>query len=301
MDTGIGEELRKKPKTHKNNEHLSCCCLEKEAWYNKKKLLYCASFSNYVILDLYGKRWREVSMEKKMMKYEKIKKILQEQIEKHELKPNQVIPSEHMLCEQYDVSRITVRKAIDELVYEGLLYRIKGKGCFVREQPQNELSHIYSYTEAIINQGKTPSKQQILLQKEPAGEELAQKLKIDKEDEVYYVKCLYLADGQPYCLNTSILPVKIFPRLECFNFGNSSLYEVLKSFFDLSMTRVQQTIIATEGTQEVNQYLGLKENKPLLKINATSYCLYNNNEIVFELYESYLITDILSYSVEKYN
>lgn len=236
-----------------------------------------------------------------MMKYELIKKELSDKIQHHELKENQVIPSENMLCEQYQVSRITVRKAIDELVYEGMLYRIKGKGCFVRERTTNELSHIYSYTEAIIHQGKTPTKEQILLTREAAGEELARKMKIDKEDEVYYVKCLYMADGKPYCLNTSILPAKLFPKLECFNLGNSSLYEILKNFYQLSMTRVQQKIIATEGTSEVNQYMGLEEKKPLLKIDAVSYCLYNNNEIIFELYESYLLTDILSYSVEKYN
>lgn len=240
-------------------------------------------------------------MAEKLMKYEKIKQDIKEQIAHFELKENQVIPSENMLCEQYGVSRITVRKAIDELVYDGLLYRIKGKGCFVRERANNELSHIYSYTEAILHQGKTPSKQQIVLKKETAGEEIAGKMKIDKQDEVYYVKCLYLADGKPYCLNTSILPAQMFPKLECFNMGNSSLYEVLKNFYQLSMTRVQQEIFAAEGTKEINQYMGLEEKKPLLKIKATSYCLRENNEVIFELYESYLLTDILSYSVEKYN
>lgn len=235
------------------------------------------------------------------MKYEKIKQELLQKIENHELKENQVIPSENMLCAQYNVSRITVRKAIDELVYEGCLYRIKGKGCFVREREKNELSHIYSYTEAIIHQGKTPSKKLISLEKEKADADTAKRLHISKGDEVYRVKNLYLADERPYCLNTSILPEKYFPRLECFNLGENSLYEILKNFYNLSITRVQQNLIATEGTEEVNDYMRLETKKPLLKINATSYCLHDDNEIAFELYESYLLTDILSYSVEKYN
>ena len=212
-----------------------------------------------------------------------------------------MIPSENMLCEQYQVSRITVRKAIDELVYEGMLYRIKGKGCFVREHGENKLSRIYSFTEAITNQGKTPSKQQIHFKKEVAGEVLAAKMKLDPDDEVYYVKCLYLADGKPYCLNTSILPEKLFPKLEYFNLNRGSLYEILKNFYQLSITRVQQNITAIESSEEIGGYMQLERAKPLLKIEATSFCLHENNEIIFELYESYLMTDILSYSVEKYN
>lgn len=236
-----------------------------------------------------------------MMKYEIIKNDLLKQIETNELKENQVIPSENMLCEKYQVSRITVRKAIDELVYEGMLYRIKGKGCFVREHTKNRLSRIYSFTEAITNQGKTPSKQQIYFKKEKAGENLSKKMKIDAEDEVYYIKALYLADEKPYCLNTSILPEKLFPKLECFNLNASSLYEILRSFYQLSITRVQQNITAIESDEKLNEYLQLETTKPLLKIEATSYCLYENNETVFELYESYMLTDIISYSVEKYN
>lgn len=240
-------------------------------------------------------------MEQNLKKYEIIKQDLMSQIENQVLKENQVIPSENMLCSQYQVSRITVRKAIDELVHEGLLYRIKGKGCFVREYKKNELSRIYSYTEAILHQGKTPSKKLLSLKREEAGPETAKKLHIDEKEEVYVMKNLYLADGRPYCLNQSILPAAIFPKLECFNLGENSLYEILKNFYQLSMTRVQQNIIATVGTAEVNKYMELDKKNPLLKINATSYCLYHNNEIVFEIYESFLLTDILSYSIEKYN
>ena len=68
-----------------------------------------------------------------MTKYEIIKQEIKEQIKDNILKPNQVIKSENEMCQCYKVSRVTVRKAIDELCAEGILYRIKGKGCFVRE------------------------------------------------------------------------------------------------------------------------------------------------------------------------
>ena len=198
-------------------------------------------------------------MREKLAKYEQIRQDIIHKIESMEYRPNQVIPSENELCASYGVSRITVRKAIDELVHEGLLYRIKGKGSFVRDHGSEGLSRIYSFTEAILHQGKTPSK------------------------------------------NTSILPRKLFPKLELFDFNRNSLYEVLKSFYQLSFTKARQILNATVGSSEIYGYLETEQNQPLLRINAASFCLYHDNETVFEIYESYILTDILSYYVEKYN
>lgn len=138
-----------------------------------------------------------------------VKQDIQRKIEQSELKPNQILPSESELCELYQVSRITVRKAVDDLVHEGRLYRMKGKGCFVLDHAVEGLSPIYSFTEAIIHEGKEPSKQLISMVQKKAGGGLGQKMGI--------------------------------------------------------------------------------------------FCLHENKEKIFEVYESYVLTDILSYSVEKYN
>lgn len=240
-------------------------------------------------------------MREKLTKYEQIRQDIINKIESKELKPNQVIPSENELCLAYSVSRITVRKAIDELVHDGLLYRIKGKGSFVRDNASEGLSRIYSFTEAILHQGKTPSKKLLSLTVEEADADVRQKMDLEEKEEVYVIKSLYFADNKPYCINTSILPKRLFPKLELFDFNHNSLYEVLKSFYQLSVTKARQVINATVGSREIYDYLGTEKSQPLLRINATSFCLYHDNETVFEIYESYILTDILSYYVEKYN
>ena len=108
-----------------------------------------------------------------MTKYEIIKQEIKEQIKDNILKPNQVIKSENEMCQCYKVSRVTVRKAIDELCAEGILYRIKGKGCFVRELADQKRSRIYSFTEAVRNEGKLPGKKQLSLEKKEADAYLA--------------------------------------------------------------------------------------------------------------------------------
>lgn len=115
-----------------------------------------------------------------MTKYEIIKQEIKEQIKDNILKPNQVIKSENEMCQCYKVSRVTVRKAIDELCAEGILYRIKGKGCFVRELADQKRSRIYSFTEAVRNEGKLPGKKQLSLEKKEADAYLADKLQIEE-------------------------------------------------------------------------------------------------------------------------
>lgn len=237
----------------------------------------------------------------KISKYEIIKQDLISKIQSRTLKANQVISSEHELCEQYQVSRITVRKAIDELVHEGLLYRLKGKGCFVRQQAATKLSRIYSFTEAIVNEGKVPSKKQLLFQKQAAGSQMGEKLGIEADEDIYVIKSLYFADGIPYCVNTSYIPEKRFPKLDYFNFNDNSLYEILKNFYDLSFTKVKQVMNAIVCDKEIYEYLGVKEKSPVLKIDATSYGLHEDKEEIFEVYESFMLTDILHYAVEKHN
>ena len=218
-----------------------------------------------------------------MTKYEIIKQEIKEQIKDNILKPNQVIKSENEMCQCYKVSRVTVRKAIDELCAEGILYRIKGKGCFVR------------------NEGKLPGKKQLSLEKKEADAYLADKLQIEEGEEIFEIRSLYYADGIPYSLNTAVLPAKRFEKLDFFDFNNRSLYEVLGSFYGTYMYRVRQTLEATTADVSVSRLLERDESQPLLRIKAISYCLEDNQEIPVEYYEAYILTDIQNYYVEKFH
>lgn len=237
----------------------------------------------------------------KVAKYCIVKEDIINKINTSEFKPNQIIPSEHEFCKQYNVSRITIRRAIDELVFEGVLYRLKGKGCFVCDRENLKISRIYSFTEAVKNAGKTPSKKQIFLKKELPDNKIAKRLELNEDEYVYIIKCVYFADDMPYCLNTSYLPEKYFSNLDCFNFNNNSLYYVLKKFYNMPFTRAKQVINAIICEDEIYNYLEIKEKKAVLKIDGISYGLYKDKEEPLEIYESYIITDTLSYVVEKYN
>ncbi len=235
----------------------------------------------------------------KHIKYLTIKEDIKNKIQISEYRPNQILPSENELCKIYGVSRITVRKALDELIHDGILYSIKGKGSFVKENSAEGISRIHSFTEAILHRGLTPSKKLISLEKVNADENLKEKFNLEDQNEVYIIKTLYFANDKPYCFSTSILPVKLFNELDYFDLNTKSIYEVLRSFYKLTNTRAKQIIDATLGNEEVTNALKIKENTPLLKIAGTSFGFIDEEEVIFELYEAHIITDILSYYVEK--
>lgn len=240
-------------------------------------------------------------MQRNLPKYEIIKQDLKNKIKSGELQPHQVIPSENELCQLYQVSRVTIRKSIDELVKESYIYKRKGKGSFVssKDFPQG-LSRIHSYTELIKLQGMTPKK--VLLSqtiKKPTENE-AKRLKITQSEDVYEIECIYIANDEPLCVNKSILPCNMFPKLDFFDLSKHSLYEILKDFYKLDMTKAAQLIEAVIGSESIYTHLKTNYGHPLLKINVTSYCSQQGEEIPFEIYESYIKTDVIGYFVESY-
>ena len=100
---------------------------------------------------------------KKTPKYAQIEAELIAQIESGKLAPGAELPSESDLIECYDVSRVTVRRAIDELYHQGYVEKMQGKRACVKEKVKlQELTSVSSYTEEIIRQGMTPSREFIL-------------------------------------------------------------------------------------------------------------------------------------------
>ena len=112
-------------------------------------------------------------------RYREIARELKEQIQVGHYKEHQTIPSEPELAKLYDVSRMTARQAINELVYEGVLYRVKGKGTFVNHQKYEKSIHgLTSFSEDMIQKGFKPSSRLISQTVRLANEIVASKLQI---------------------------------------------------------------------------------------------------------------------------
>ncbi len=205
--------------------------------------------------------------------YEQIKEYILYKINTGDLKPHTQIPSERMLSEQFGVSRLTVSKAIKELVIEGKLYTQVGKGTFVNDAPIHQmLDRLTSFSEEMSQLGHSPSSR--VLQKGiiPATERLAQWLDVPIGVSLVLLKRARLADLQTVALETTYLIADYCDRiLDLHDFSHESLYEVLRTNYHVRLTYAEQELEARLPTPEEAQMLQIETSVPILHIDRVTY------------------------------
>jgi GntR family transcriptional regulator len=180
------------------------------------------------------------------------------------------LPPERDLAEMAEVSRVTVRKAVAQLVAEGLLEQRRGAGTFVRPHPpklEHSLSALLSFTEYMRQRGKTSSSQILrrgLFLPTP-DEQMA--LGLAGADRVARVERLRSADGMAMALEWSSLPQDILPDPERVE---TSLYDVLRAQGN-APTRAVQRITAVNLAPPDAQLLHLPDGAAVLRIDRTAY------------------------------
>jgi GntR family transcriptional regulator len=144
-------------------------------------------------------------------KYYLLKKEIVHQIDNEVFKDGELIPSERELVQKYGVSRITVRRAIDELVSEGYLYRVQGKGTFVKSNllEQNIIT-LNSITQDIIAMNKKPRRIVNRVEIAPSFPKRTKELEINPNDKLIIIDRLYLGDDEPVTRTISYIPYKYF-------------------------------------------------------------------------------------------
>jgi GntR family transcriptional regulator len=200
-------------------------------------------------------------------------------IKRRELLPNDRLPSERELCEQYKISRITVRKALNTLIQEGLILSVSGKGTYVAETPlREELSPLSSFTQDLERRGMQASSKVLDLTIVPASDELAARLRIPRGAELVRLERLRLADGLPIAVQLTYLPHHLCPDLHCSNFADHSLYAVLREQYGLHLVRSDTVISASLAQADEIALLQLKKPAAVMISEQTTYL--DNNEVI---------------------
>ena len=228
----------------------------------------------------------------KLPKYYLVKKSIVSQIENEDLAENTLLPSERELIQKYNVSRITIRKALDELVNEGYLYRIQGKGTFIKSKLiQQDLYSLVSLTQDILSTGQIPSRQVLRQEIVESYPKRAEQLKININDHLLLLDRIYLADNEPVNRITVYLPYKYFPNIEKIDFANNSLYEVIATNYHIKITRAARTIEAIQADSDIAHLLKIKMGTPILLFRGITYGLVNNIELPIESFKAYYRSD----------
>lgn len=182
------------------------------------------------------------------------------------------MPSEGELGEIYGVSRITVRRAIQDLCDEGMLNRKQGKGTFVlTRKHKNRMDIINGFTDYMQEHGRIIGR--LILEKKhmKPSERIADSLKISMEDSVIYVKRLMIDDGIPFMLDECWYPFSRFPHLFEDIKEDASTYQILSEKYNVEFSKSYKEMNAILSTEDIATDLGCSIGEPIFSIYKIVY------------------------------
>lgn len=203
--------------------------------------------------------------------YHQLEELVKNQIDSGQLQPDQAIPSEREFAEQYQISRMTVRQALTNLVNEGFLYRKKGTGTFVNKRKVEQvLQGLTSFTEDMIERGFTPSSEILSYTKVPASRSVALHLEIGQEEPVLQIERIRLADGVPMALETTYMPFDLAKDLTKEQ-AEDSIYRYIEEKLSLTIDEARQELEAVVANADDAKYLHIEQGSPVLRIMRITY------------------------------
>jgi GntR family transcriptional regulator len=177
----------------------------------------------------------------------------------------------------YGVSRITVRRAVSDLVQEGLLERVQGKGTFVttpgfvhkhRERLVREIKGVFG---DMTSRGFTVTSKVLEKSISTAVSEVMEQLHLELGDAVFKIVRLRYVNGQPDHIVVTYIPYEMVPDIELYDFDEASLYGILRQDYGVILGRARYLVEADLATSREVELLEIAEGSPMLVIYSTIY------------------------------
>ena len=212
-----------------------------------------------------------------------------------DLDPGTWMPSESVLMEMARVSRATARKAVAELVNEGLLVSRQGTGTFVSEgKVTAELGRPLGFTESMRKVGRDPSTQVLATEELSANNHLSARLGVAVGALVYSARRVRQCGGQPCMLEESFLPTALVPGLLSHDLSGS-LYEILRGAYGLIPTWGTESIGALNADERTSRPLRVRRGSALI---LTERLTSSQLGVPLEYTRRYARPDLVSFTVE---
>jgi GntR family transcriptional regulator/GntR family frlABCD operon transcriptional regulator len=222
-----------------------------------------------------------MSEENKIPQYKKIYEILRKHILNGIYAEGSLLPSENELCAVHNITRPTVRQALETLVQEGFIQKKQGKGSIVRKPPQDIGILSISGTASVIGnqylQTQILQKPQIKPWPEIFPFDLTE---IEQESGCIYMERLRLVDEQPVFYDINHIPNINLTRFASRSFENKSLFEILRSQYQIEVKGGEQKLKALKSDKNIGKLLNLPSGEPVLYLERK----LNTNREGFHIY-----------------
>ena len=221
--------------------------------------------------------------------YQQLRGILKKKIEAKEWQKGDKLPTEFELSQIYQVSRITVRKAMDTLVKEGYIVRRSGKGTFINsDKIQRPISGATSFTDVCHAMGLVPGAKTIKSVIEPPTDMDKEILGLNVSDRIISIERVRYADNVPVSVELSHFKEE-FSFLLNEDLTNKSMYDLIRTKHQIAFDCSRKTIEIVFATYELAKYLNVSSGYPLLLICSDLVSLETNTNICFN--RQYILGD----------
>ncbi|EQK47913.1 MULTISPECIES: GntR family transcriptional regulator [Paraclostridium] len=216
--------------------------------------------------------------------YKQIESHIKNLIQSKTLKQGELIPSEKQLSEEFNVTRMTVRSALNNLVKDGYITRQRGVGSIVlANKVYDNISAVSGFTEEMENKGYKVSNILEELNVIEADEELMNKLNLTEKENVWEIKRIRLANDKKISYMETYMPVKLFPNLKK-SHCEGSLYNYVEEVCGYKIAISEREVSSVLANDELANLLDLTKPEALLYISQV--CKLHNSD-VFEYSHTY--------------
>ena len=201
-------------------------------------------------------------------RYRRLYELLRKRIEEGVYRKGDLLPSENELCAVHNMTRPTVRKALEILLHEGFIQKQQGRGSIVQGKPQG--IGILSFTGTTSAVGQQNLKTRIIVKPEirPWDHALSFELtELEKEVGCIYMERLRLVNNKPIFYDITMIPNINIPRFTSRNFEDKSLFDILRQNYRIQVIGGEQRILAINASPLIQKYFNVPANHPVLQLD----------------------------------
>ena len=204
--------------------------------------------------------------------YSQLKELLRDRIVEGVYPPLSKMPSEHTLCRDFSVSRITVRQALGDLQKEGLIFKVHGKGTFVaKPKAFQNVSQLKGLGESLQEQGLEVINRLVHLQTIPCPKRVAQRLQLTEHEPVVQIKRIRLINREPTSLEITYLPLALGERLKNADLVSRDIFLILENDCGVELGHADLGIDAILADHETALLLAVEEGSPIMRIERLTH------------------------------
>ncbi|MCU0788097.1 MAG: GntR family transcriptional regulator [Verrucomicrobia bacterium] len=229
-------------------------------------------------------------------KYFQIAREISDRIQKGELRPGSVVPSENEIIDRHGVSNTTARKALHELEKAGWVRRIRGKGTFVSKNTtvERSVSRIFGFTKNMLEAGRKPATKLIGFHlRYQDHSQVVNGKDYTLRAPFCEIERIRFADGIPMMKETRFISLQLFPDIHRKNL-EKSLYDIFEKDYGIRLTEIRQILSAVVMEGDLLKLFELGSPVPAFRVEGVSFC---GKEMIAEMENSIYRGDMYRFAV----